>query len=431
MKKLILFLIFVFVPLIVESSELEPLIDDIDYLENVVLPKDMPYGAEYTDTSLYMIGDVSVSVILPESLNGSEDWTDEEINLVKSKIMAAMDWWAAREPNAHLNFVYNFEERVPTNYEPIEMRTLYKYLWVEEVMNELGYYTTTEDPSLVLYDYINDQRDIKETDWAFVIFVVDSSNDVDGRFADGRFAFASLRPSGGGPYVFMTYDNSGFSIERMDVVAAHEAGHIFGAKDQYGTCACNARAGYLYYENQNCVNMCLTNENSIMKSATTGYYLNAVDYYARGQIGWADSDGNGFLDIIDIEPVVSVNSGDLDEPHIYHPDKKVISNLSNGRNVLNNYFSYDGTASLGVFEAINPDYNTVSIDKVTSVQYRTSKTGPWAKVNKIKEVSSTLWKYKFKFQLFYPAKYIVEIKAIDRFGLETSEENYARLKVFV
>ena len=68
---------------------------------------------------------------------------------------------------------------------------------------------------------------------------------------------------------------------------------------------------------------------------------------------------------------------------------------------------------------------------VASVQYRTSKTGPWTKVNKIKEIGSMLWKYKFNFQLFYPAKYIVEIKAIDRFGLETSEENYARFKVFV
>ena len=60
-------------------------------------------------------------------------------------------------------------------------------------MNALGYsaasyFTQTRD-------YINDLRTTHQTDWAFAIFVVDSSSDSDNRFADGLFAYAYL----GGP----------------------------------------------------------------------------------------------------------------------------------------------------------------------------------------------------------------------------------------
>jgi hypothetical protein len=53
---------------------------------------------------MYLIGKVAVGIILPES-NGTidpntEDWTDEEIEKVLSKIQSALDWWASRNPNA-------------------------------------------------------------------------------------------------------------------------------------------------------------------------------------------------------------------------------------------------------------------------------------------------------------------------------------------
>ena len=66
---------------------------------------------QYDETSEYFIGRVAVGIVLPES-DGSldpstEDWTEAERALVLSKITAALDWWAAREPNAHLTFVYD------------------------------------------------------------------------------------------------------------------------------------------------------------------------------------------------------------------------------------------------------------------------------------------------------------------------------------
>jgi len=241
------------------GHEIPALVDDVIYEENPVMSgdagKELPYGADYEDTSLYMIGDVKISVITPESIGGSEDWDSDRLAQVYSEIMNAMDWWADREPNAGLNNVYVFEEQVPIPSEPIEQIGL--GIWIAETMVELGYEGTTAG----IYDYVNDQRDaMPETDWSFVVYVADSLNDSDGRFADGKFAFARMQISGGpgGPYCVMTYDNSGYGIENMDTVAAHETGHIFGAMDQYGSCTCTFPYGYLNYENQNCVNDCMS-----------------------------------------------------------------------------------------------------------------------------------------------------------------------------
>ena len=345
-----------------QRAEVRPAIDlppppnDVDML--VYVPsrteKGRPYGALYDDTSLYMIGDVSVSIILPESNGGSEDWTSGEIAGVLVGIISGMDWWSDREPNAHLVSVYNLEAQVPINYEPIEMSSNEIVPWVVEVMNELGYYSGAP-PLTLLFDYVNDQRDYKNTDWGFVIFVVDSSADVDGKFSDGRFAFASLRASGGGPYVFMTYDNSGYGIDQMNAVAAHEAGHIFGALDQYSPCSCDSRAGYLNYDNQNCASGCLFNDNSIMKNSPTSFMLCAVDPYARDQIGWQDTDGDGIQDIVDTEPTLSLGPPvQLERLH---------------------YFC-SGATIVTPYPAVNPNYSTVTINTIASVEYRIDD-GPW------------------------------------------------------
>ena len=272
-----------------------------DFEKKLMIPDSLPMGASPTDTSSYFIGDISVSVIFPESDESSpntEDWTAQEILDVKSEIMNGMDWWALREPNAHLTFIYNYEERIPTIEEPILYESWWDEDWINAVMLNLGYGPEQYPVSPLIYEYINDQRNDKNTDWGFVIFVVDSSNDLDGRFSNGMFAYTVGTIYGGGPYMVMTYNNSGHKIENMDSVTAHETGHIFNALDQYGNCGCSDRDGYLYVENQNCMNDCLIDEMSIMKGTIIPFIGELVDDYARGQIGWNDSDGDGILDIV-------------------------------------------------------------------------------------------------------------------------------------
>lgn len=265
----------------------------------------------YYQTSDYMIGDIAVGIVLPES-DGSgdpstEDWTVEERQLVYQEIVAACNWWAAREPRAHLRFFYDdhFSSPVPTRYEPINHPHSEQGLWIGDVMGKLGYSASSYFTRV--RDYNNNLRQTYGTDWAFTIFVADSSNDDDNYFPDGYFAYAYL----GGPFMVMTYGNDGYGPGNMDAVTAHEMGHIFLALDQYSSAQqpCTSRSGYLSIENQNSqYGGCSSNESSIMRGQVWPYSQGAVDPYARGQIGWGDTNANGVLDPIDTDPQVLLNA---------------------------------------------------------------------------------------------------------------------------
>ena len=181
-------------------------------------------------------------------------------------------------------------------------------------MSNMGY--TTGDYWDKVYAYENDLRNQYQTDWAFTIFVVDSSADIDGKFADGYFAYAYI----GGPFMVMTYDNNGWGIDDMDVVTAHETGHIFMAGDQYeeSGCSTSKKYGYLGIVNGNCdtiINGADDGPSSIMKNNTW-----VVDSFAKGQIGWQDSDLDNTPDILDTTPAVTLAP--------YSPNPTSIKNLS-------------------------------------------------------------------------------------------------------
>jgi hypothetical protein len=265
----------------------------------------------YFQTSEYFIGRVAVGIVLPES-DGSadpsgEDWTPDERALVLAEITAALDWWAACEPAARLTFVYDdgTAAPVPTSYEPITRPYRDQALWITETMTRMGYTGLSYFDQVRAYN--NALRDAYDTDWVFTIFVVDSSADADNRFADGYFAYAYL----GGPFAVMTYGNNGYGAQNMEAVAAHEIGHVFLAMDQYPTAyqPCSRRSGYLDVENQNSqYGACASNVSSIMRGQISPYSTGAVDDYARGQLGWRDSDGDGILDPVDTQ--LSLVSGE-------------------------------------------------------------------------------------------------------------------------
>ena len=351
------------IPNDVISFEDDPFAKDFSKEEYNAAKKDiyrLPWGADATDTSLYMMGDVSVSVILPESNGGSEDWTPQELSDVRAEVLAGLDWWRTNNPDADLTFVSNWEEQIPTTYEPIEENSIYRHYWGSEVLYALGYGDGSPGITTIVYDYINDQRESKETDWAFVIFIVDSSADADGMFNDDLFAFTVGTSYNGGVYSVMTYDNEFYGIDDMDAVTAHETGHIFGALDQYDpdeggplTCSCTNKAGYLDYENQNCENGCLLDEESIMRGEVIPFTLNAIDDYAKGQIGWVDTDEDAILDILDTEPNVFISNIWM------NPD---------------NTYGGDGYVQVNPFTALNINYNNVSINDIFNVDHRFAST---------------------------------------------------------
>jgi len=264
-----------------------------------------PPGATSSQTSEYMMGSVVVSLVLLESSGlvdpSTEDWTSAEESQVAAETLAGLQWWASQYPYsaAPLSFTWVYEYAVPTTFEPISHSSDVEGLWIAEAMIALGYPCSSSSYHTAVRSYANDLRNSHDADWAFTVFVVDSSNDADGKFTDGYFAYAYV----GGPFTILTYDNDGWGIANMDRVIAHETGHIFRADDEYcseGYACCNPNAyvGYLRVQNTNCntgVN-CIMNNNVLTVCSVTAE-----------QVGWRDTDSDGCPDILDVPPTVALD----------------------------------------------------------------------------------------------------------------------------
>jgi hypothetical protein len=312
-------------------------------LSDAFVPPDIPpehnspITPGYYETSEYLIGSVAVGIIFLES-NGSidlqtENWSSAEESNVTSEIQAGFSWWANQNPSAFLSFKYAINYSVPTSYEPINRPAFPdQELWISEAMSYLGYPGT--DYFAQVRDYVNDLREELNTDWAFAIFVVDSSNDDDGRFTDNYFAYAYL----GGPFLVLTYDNNNWGIENMDFIAAHELGHIFYATDEYD--GVTEYSGYLNVSD-------VENSGGLMDSSA--WFLSEG---TKGQVGWRDSDGDGMQDIVDTFPYTKL---------VLYP-----SNLTS-----NATLTYEGFVTEVPYPNSNP-YGTgrnVTINTITMVEY--------------------------------------------------------------
>ncbi|MBN1887026.1 MAG: hypothetical protein JW850_03515 [Thermoflexales bacterium] len=380
-----------------------------EYSDALIAP-DLPLGGEmsalaaaprspgYFQTSEYMAGSVAVGLVLVES-DGSldpstEDWTLAEKQQVYNEVTAGLDWWASQEPRAHLSFVYDdhFSDPLPTGLEPISRPHTDQERWVADAMGKLGY----NDPYYLtrVRAYTNDLRATYKTDWAFVIFVVDSSNDSDQSFSDGWFAYTYL----GGPFLVMTYGNGGYGPDDMKAVTAHETGHIFYALDQYhdAQIPCASRSGYLGVETQNSeYGDCVSGVESIMRGVSA-YPFGALDRYAAEQVGWRDSDGDDILDPLDTDLPIQIDAVTLS----------------------GNRVTVSGTTQIIPYERDSPSFArpSVTINTLTGVQYRFDG-GDWQPATAEDGAFDELTEdYYFSAASLSPGQHSVEVTASDSAG---------------
>jgi hypothetical protein len=349
----------------------------------------------YYQTSEFMAGSVAVGIVLLES-DGSldpstEDWTTDEKQLVFSEVVAGLNWWAQRERKAKLSFVYDdhFSTPLPTKMEPINRPSSNQQYWIADAMAALGYQASSYFTRV--RDYNNAIRTKYRTNWAFTIFVVDSSADEDNYFTDGRFAYAYL----GGPFLVMTSGNNGYGPDNMDAVTAHEVGHIFYALDQYAEAnqACNRRSGYLDIENLNSTyGGCPSNVNSIMRGQIYPYQAKALDPYAAGQVGWRDSDQDNILDPLEAELPVTINSFEI----------------------TNNRISATGQAELIPYQS--PKFNNITINMISQVKYRVDRAAWQLATAADGAFDSTTERYHLTSATLSPGFHTLEMAAIDSAG---------------
>ncbi len=288
------------------------------------------------ETAAFAAGRVAVGVVFLESdgsfMPSSEGWNREDPNypgqdrrqLVLAKVQSALDWWNARSPDGSLEVflpaagAYGAPQTVKTGYEPIRMdvkvgwkgrRVLSDAAWRWEAMGALGFAHDSRDdtpyPEAAFADRI---RRRNAADWAYVLYVVDSLQDADGKFRNGAIAYtADLF----GPYCMLTYDNDGYHFANFDAVLAHEMGHVFGALDEYEPPAPgypstgDLRSGYLGVLNGNAVSGGSTDLPCIMRGSNgtlSAFATGTLCRWTVGQTGLRDGDADTRPDVVDTRP---------------------------------------------------------------------------------------------------------------------------------
>ena len=272
-----------------------------------------PLGATPLDTGEFLLGRVAVTPVLFES-NGQTDpqtqnWSTTEIRATIDKITEGVNWWSDtldQLQTAHsLEFVIDGSFSIDTNdvirtvetpYEPIDRPSNFFSTYVADFLNDQGYGDAgTVENAIRLFNH--DQRERFDADWAFTIFIVDSSNDPDGQFAPGG-DFGSAFAFAGGQFFVAPSTRPASTI-------AHEMGHIFWARDEYpGGGSYTDRRGYYNAQNLNAANNpSNVQEISIMRGGTPltqAYETNFSPASTLAMIGWRDSDGDGIFDVADV-----------------------------------------------------------------------------------------------------------------------------------
>lgn len=281
----------------------------LERLEQRQLLAAQPLGATPLDTGEFLLGTVTVTPVLFES-NGatdpsSEDWTAEEIDQVLAKVTEGVNWW--RDTLASMGTVHSLEfviddtfavNPVPTPYEPISRPSTDFTLYAGDFITAQGYGNVTliEDG---VRQFNHAQRVKFGTDWAFTIFIADSSGDSDGLFAAGNsFAAAFAYPGG----LFIVSPST-----RGPSTFAHEMGHIFWARDEYpGGGSWTDRRGYYDTQNLNAADNPtpgFVQEISIMRGGvplSDAFAAHVSPESTLAMVGWQDSDGDGVFDVADV-----------------------------------------------------------------------------------------------------------------------------------
>lgn len=320
----------------------------------------VPFGALPADTAEYMLGTVTVTLVLMES-NGqidpsTEDWTPALINQVKQKVQEGLSWWKetlANVTSIHgLDFIYDFryaDNPVPTRYEPINRISDHYTLWVNEFLDFVGF-NSPQSIDEDIRQFNHAQRLNHNSNWAFTIFVVNATNDLDGQFAPGGSFSQAFGFAGGRFFVAPS--------SRPASTFAHETGHMFWARDEYlGGGSWTDRRGYYDTQNWNAADNPtpgFVQQDSIMAAGTkllNAYQNRTSAASTLAQVGWQDSDSDGVFDVLDV-PHELEGVGYLDP--------------ATGR------YRFVGTAKVGTLANRNSSglQNDITINKITRAEYR-------------------------------------------------------------
>jgi len=369
----------------------------LERLESRNLMSAVPLGATPEDTGEFLLGRIAVVPVLFES-NGAVDpnrqnWTPSEITAAVEKVRAGVQWWAdtldTLDTVHELEFVIDDSfARTPfsTPYEPIDRRSQDAPLYITPFIRAQGIQDATSLDDAI-HQFNHAARIRNNTDWAFTVFMIDSSDDADGQFAPGsEFSIAHAFP--GGLYIVSP------STRPVSTIT-HETGHIFWARDEYpGGGSWTDRRGYYNAQNLNAADNRtpgFVQEVSIMRAGsvlTESFNTRYLPASTRAMIGWLDSDGDGIFDVADV-PLHLEGDG----------------RYESSRGV----FTFDGNARAVPLPNRNSSgpQNDITLNRVDRIEYRVDG-GDWQTATVVDAQVATI-----SFALTIDPFNTIELRAID------------------
>lgn len=321
----------------------------------------LPFGAEPSDLGEFMLGRVAVTPVLLESDgridNNTENWTPAHVAEVDRNIRQGLQWWtdllATKSTLHNLEWVIDttyLDNRPSTPYEPINRISNNFSLWVGQFLTDIGF-SSSSDIATNIRSFNQSQRAKLNTDWSFTIFVVNSSNDVDGSFAPGGSFSRAFAFAGG---LFQVIPST-----RPASTYAHETGHMFWARDEYaGGGNYFQRRGYYDSQNLNATDLNpdpnFVQAPSIMSAGSNlefAYQNLVTSPHTLAQLGWVDSDGDQIFDVLDV-PLDLQGTGRIS---------------TNGQR-----YKFVGTASAQALPNRNSagNQNDITLNRINRIQYR-------------------------------------------------------------
>jgi hypothetical protein len=237
-----------------------------------------------------MWGDASITLFFVES-NGAIDpnlytWTRTDRDLILDQAYAGLLWWSnqAFSQGRLLTFLVKYydpsDSACQSSYEPIQHSSAQDYLWIDQIMNHLGYTWGSHWTKVEAFNTW--QINTFGVDWAYSAFIGYNPSPAPTTLIDGYSAYAYL----GGPYTQLLYRNNGWSIYEFYSVLSHESGHIFWACDEYAASGCVYNGvcseGAHGIPNGNCENGNPDPVPCVMRSGEAS----AVCQYTKGHLGW-------------------------------------------------------------------------------------------------------------------------------------------------
>ena len=281
---------------------------------------DGPFGAEsINDTSEYALGSYTWNVIFIQdnqqrnlddrehpkvstedcaTINcGTVHWSESMLTSRKQRVEDAISFWNdesldRHHPAAQLEITVNFTNDVHNEGNPFTVDDIgdtgSSVGFIDALSSIDSDYSEFTSFSTATKQFNDDIRRSKNSHWAVTTFV---------KPYYGR-ASASMN----GPYTKGYEDDPTWTY-------AHELGHIFGARDEYGSASTSGRSGYLYGYNTNAATLPDGSNNPDSVSAvmkTHGNYF--VSDGANTTIGWLDTDDDTIPDILDTFPTLTVDT---------------------------------------------------------------------------------------------------------------------------